>query len=68
MLHDHEMVEFMIHRATRRVHSKLSSLDFRRADFEFLKDLVIRVVEWDKALEGRSTPKKSWLVFKDHLP
>ncbi|GAB0183659.1 nucleoside diphosphate kinase 6 [Grus japonensis] len=30
---DHEMVEFKILRAVRRVHSKLTTLDFRRADF-----------------------------------
>ncbi|PKU46242.1 pecanex-like protein hypothetical protein [Limosa lapponica baueri] len=30
---DHEMVEFKIHRAARRVCSKLATLDFRRADW-----------------------------------
>jgi len=30
---DHEMVEFKILRAARRVHSKLTSLNFRRADW-----------------------------------
>ena len=30
---DHEMVEFKILRAVRRAHSKLTALDFRRADF-----------------------------------
>ncbi|MCQ4078456.1 hypothetical protein FK519_27115 [Klebsiella pneumoniae] len=49
---DHEMVEFKILRAARRVHSKLTTLDFRRADFGLFRDLLGRV-PWDKALEGR---------------
>jgi len=49
---DHEMVEFKILRAGRRVCSKLSTLDFRRADFGLLWDLLGRTL-WDKALEGR---------------
>ncbi|GAB0175618.1 hypothetical protein GRJ2_000027000 [Grus japonensis] len=62
---DHEMVEFKILRAVRRVHSKLAALDFRRADFGLFRDLLGRV-HWDKALEGREA-QESWLVFKGHL-
>ncbi|GAB0180427.1 hypothetical protein GRJ2_000508000 [Grus japonensis] len=62
---DHEMVEFKILRAARRVHSKLATLDFRRADFGFFRDLLGRA-PWDKALEGRGA-QDSWLVFRDHL-
>ncbi|GAB0199701.1 hypothetical protein GRJ2_002435500 [Grus japonensis] len=62
---DHETVEFKILRAVRRAHSKLTTLDFRRADFGLFGDLLGRV-PWDKALEGRGT-QESWLVFKDHL-
>ncbi|GAB0181465.1 triadin [Grus japonensis] len=51
---DHETVEFKILRAARRVHSKLTTLDFRRADFGLFRDLLGRV-PWDKALEGRET-------------
>ena len=40
---DHEMVEFKILRAPRRVHSKLAALDFRRADFDLFGDLLGRV-------------------------
>ncbi|GAB0205343.1 hypothetical protein GRJ2_002999900 [Grus japonensis] len=53
---DHEMVEFKILRAARRAHSKLTSLDFRRADFGLLCG-----VPWDKALEGRGA-QESWYV------
>ncbi|PKU38944.1 rna-directed dna polymerase from mobile element jockey-like [Limosa lapponica baueri] len=62
---DHEMVEFKIHRAARRVCSKLATLDFGRADFGLLRDLIGRVA-WEKELEGRGA-QESWLVFKGHL-
>ncbi|GAB0209334.1 hypothetical protein GRJ2_003399100 [Grus japonensis] len=62
---EHEMVEFKILRAARRAHSKLTTLDFRRADFGLFRDLLGRI-PWDKALEGRGA-QDSWLVFKDHL-
>ncbi|PKU39424.1 dtw domain-containing protein 2 [Limosa lapponica baueri] len=38
---DHEMVEFKILRAARRVHSKLTTLEFRRADFGLLRGLFM---------------------------
>ncbi|GAB0180076.1 hypothetical protein GRJ2_000472900 [Grus japonensis] len=62
---DHEMVEFKILKAAKRVHSKLTTLDFRREDFGLFRDLLGRV-PWDKALEGRGA-QESWLLFKDHL-
>ncbi|KFV97213.1 hypothetical protein N327_03267, partial [Fulmarus glacialis] len=46
-------------------HGKLTTLDFRRADFGLFRDLFGRV-PWDKALEGRGA-QESWLIFKDHL-
>jgi len=49
---DHEMVEFKILRAARRVRSNLATLDFRRADFGLLRNLLGRI-PWDKALERR---------------
>ncbi|GAB0208867.1 mitochondrial enolase superfamily member 1 [Grus japonensis] len=62
---DHEMVEFRILRAARRACSKLTTLDFRRADFGLFWDLL-GSVPWDKALEGRGA-QDSWLIFKGHL-
>ncbi|PKU44641.1 dtw domain-containing protein 2 [Limosa lapponica baueri] len=35
---DHEIVEFKIFRAARRVRSKLTTLDFRREDFGLLRE------------------------------
>jgi len=47
------MVEFKILRAARRAHSKLSTLDFRRADFGLFRDLLSSVPR-DKALERKA--------------
>ncbi|GAB0186773.1 hypothetical protein GRJ2_001142600 [Grus japonensis] len=55
---DHETVESKILRAARRAHSKLTTLDFRRADFGLFRDLLGRL-PWDKALEGRGA-QESW--------
>jgi len=49
---DHEMVEFKILRAASRAHSKLTALDFKRADFGLFRDLLSRVPQ-DRALDGR---------------
>ncbi|GAB0205246.1 hypothetical protein GRJ2_002990200 [Grus japonensis] len=62
---DHEMVEFRILRAARRARSKLTTLDFRRADFGLFRDLLGRI-SWDKALEGKGA-QDSWLIFKGDL-
>ncbi|GAB0209752.1 hypothetical protein GRJ2_003440900 [Grus japonensis] len=62
---DHEMVEFRMLRAARGTHCKLTTLDFRRADFGLFRDLLGRI-PWDKALEGRGA-QDSWLIFKGHL-
>ncbi|PKU31341.1 dtw domain-containing protein 2 [Limosa lapponica baueri] len=43
---DHEMVEFKALRAARKVCSKLTTLDFRRADFGILRNLIGRVKPW----------------------
>ncbi|GAB0195030.1 mitochondrial enolase superfamily member 1 [Grus japonensis] len=59
------MVEFRILKAARRAHSKLTTLDLRRADFGLFRDLLGRI-PWDKALEGRGA-QDSWLIFKGHL-
>jgi len=62
---DHEMVEFKMLRTVRRVHSELTALDFRRADFGLFRDLLGRLL-CDKALEGRRA-QVCCLMFKDLL-
>lgn len=52
---DYEKMEIL--RAVRRAHSKMTALDFRRADFELFRDLISRV-PGDKVLEG----KKSYIT------
>jgi len=59
------MVEFKILRVSERVHSKLATLGFRRADLELFRELLGRVT-WEKALEGKGA-QESWSIFKDHL-
>ncbi|RMC14044.1 hypothetical protein DUI87_09131 [Hirundo rustica rustica] len=61
---DHEMVEFKILRAARRVNSKLTSLELRQEDLHLFVDLIGRVPQ-DKAPEGRGTQER-WLIVKDH--
>ncbi|MCQ4078975.1 hypothetical protein FK519_29925, partial [Klebsiella pneumoniae] len=62
---DHDMVEFKIHGAARKIHGKLSALDFRKADFGLFRDLMGQV-PWEVALEGRGA-QESWSIFKEHL-
>jgi len=40
---DHEMMEFKILRASKRVHNRLATLDFQRADFDLFRELLVRV-------------------------
>jgi len=49
---DDEMVKLKILWAAWRVNCKLTTMDFRRADFDLLRDLLDRI-PWDKALQGR---------------
>lgn len=43
---NHEVVEFRLLRGRSKAKSKITSLDFRRADYGFSKDLLVRVL-WD---------------------
>jgi len=54
---DHEMMEFKILRVTKRVHSKLATLDFRRADLELFRELFGRAT-WEKSSGGNRGPRK----------
>lgn len=45
------MVEFEVLGAVQMAHSKLTTLDFKRADYGLFRDLLGRV-SWDKTLEG----------------
>ena len=60
-----DKMEFRILRVGTKIKRKITTLDFRRADFGLFKDLLGRVL-WDKALEETSA-QGSWLIFKVHL-
>lgn len=62
---DHEIVEFRTLRIKKKVTSKLTILDFKRADFGVFKNLIGRI-PWNKALEGTDV-QEHWLEFKNHL-
>lgn len=55
------MAEFRILRARRRTKSKVTMLDFRRADCGFFKDLLERVL-WDKVLEERGAHESKFNI------
>ncbi|GAB0209109.1 mitochondrial enolase superfamily member 1 [Grus japonensis] len=59
------MVEFRILRGRSRAMSRITTLDFRRANFGLFKDLLGRI-PWDRALEGKGA-QESWSVFKHHF-
>ncbi|KAM6381950.1 uncharacterized protein FN964_003655 [Alca torda] len=63
---DHEMIEFRVmgtmHKTTR---SKITTLDFRRANFDLFKKLLGEI-PWARALEGKGA-QESRLIFKDHF-
>ncbi|KAJ7396062.1 hypothetical protein BTVI_148843 [Pitangus sulphuratus] len=62
---DHEVLKFKILGTARRAQNKLTTLDFRRADFGLFRDLLGRV-QWDRALDGKGA-QESWMIFKDDL-
>ncbi|GAB0208404.1 hypothetical protein GRJ2_003306100 [Grus japonensis] len=62
---DHEMVEFRILHGRSRAVSRITTLDFRRANFGLLKDLLGRI-PWVRALEGKGA-QESWSIFRHHF-
>lgn len=58
-------MEFKNFGATKTLHSKLSALDFRRAEFGLFKELLSRL-PWNEALEERGA-QRSWLILKVHF-
>ncbi|GAB0206727.1 hypothetical protein GRJ2_003138300 [Grus japonensis] len=66
---DHEMVEFRILRGRSRAVSRITALDFRRANFGLFKDLL-GTIPWDKVLEGKGPcerPDCKNICLKDRL-
>ncbi|GAB0208473.1 mitochondrial enolase superfamily member 1 [Grus japonensis] len=62
---DHEMVEFRILHGRSRAISRITTLDFRRANFGLCKDLLGRI-PWVRALEGKGA-QETQSIFKHHF-
>ena len=62
---DHEIVEFRIVCDRSRATSRITTLNFRRANFGLFKGLL-GGVPWVRALEG-SGVQESWSIFKYHF-
>jgi len=54
---DHEMVEFRILRGGSRPISRITALDFKRANFGLFKDLF-GGIPWVRGLEGSGCPRE----------
>ncbi|CAM2100164.1 unnamed protein product [Caretta caretta] len=62
---DHEMVEFRILTQGRKESSRIWTLDFRKADFDSLRELMGRI-PWENNMRGKGVPE-NWLYFKESL-
>ncbi|XP_074986240.1 uncharacterized protein LOC142072657 [Caretta caretta] len=62
---DHELVEFRILTQGRKVSSTIRTLDFRKADFDSLRERMARI-PWGTNLKGKGV-QESWLYFKESL-
>ena len=60
-----EMMEFRISCGRNRIPSRITALDFSRANFGLFKQLLGEI-PWDRVLEGKGA-QDSWLAFKDCL-
>ena len=61
---DPEMVEFRVLRGGSTAVSRITTLDFRRANFGLFKNLL-GGIPWVRALEGRVV-QESYSLFKHH--
>ncbi|CAM4692336.1 unnamed protein product [Lepidochelys kempii] len=59
------MVEFRILRQGRKESSRIRTLDFRKADFDSLRELMGRI-PWENNMRGKGV-QESWLYFKESL-
>lgn len=62
---DHEIVDFTIGRGGSREISKVATMDFRRANFSFFRDLLERIT-WEQAVQTRGV-QETWLIFQHHF-
>jgi len=64
-LSNHKMIEFSVHGEVKRGASKITTIDFRRADFGLFRTLVERV-PWERVLKGKGV-QEGWTLFKEEV-
>ena len=62
---DHKMVEFKIFGVMTKKVIRVATLDFQKANFELLRELL-KSVPWESLSEGLGV-HECWSVFKHHL-
>ncbi|CAM5145543.1 unnamed protein product [Natator depressus] len=62
---DHKMVEFRILTQGRKESSRIQTLDFRKADFDSLRELMGKI-PWENNMRGKGV-QEGWLYFKESL-
>ena len=62
---NHELMEFRMSYGRNRIPSRITALDFSRANFGLFKQLLGEI-PWDRVLEGKRA-QDSWLAFEGHL-
>ena len=60
---DHAMVEFTLWRDMKQLKSKFRKLNFRKANFQLVGELVNKI-PWETVLMGKGV-EQSWQIFKE---
>jgi len=60
---DDTMIEFMVWRNMRQAKSKISMLNFRKANFQLFRELVNKT-PWEMVFMGKGA-EQSWQIFKE---
>jgi len=62
---DHEMIEFSVRGEVKRGASKITTMDFQKADFGLFRTLVERV-PWERVLRCKGV-HAGWTFFKEEV-
>ena len=64
-LGNHEMLEFLVRGEVKRGASKTTTMDFRRADFDFFGTLY-KKLPWERVLKGKGL-QEGWTLLKEEV-
>jgi len=64
-LSEHKMIEFSVHGQVKRGPSKITTMDFRRADFGLFR-LLVDSVPRQRVLKGKGV-QEGWTIFKEEV-